>query len=520
MGRRDAWLLLGTLLVSCGVRTDGNAGAGKVQELVLDSPHHIDILFKRSLKEFSSKVQEEEGGTRGTGCSKDEHCKEDERCSRIGRCRPKASAVSDACRYGFITCAHEEDSPIRKIAVEEADKRLALGRPEADRALQIAMLPAPAQPVMSLPAPPSITEASDGENGGALMDQQQQYQQAEGAVATMESYVKSVELVEKVANGALTASGALPTDTHKWSKLAAAGKERVTRRPFYNYWDKEDRVWRLATRQLAEEIARNNTNTTFLKSHTKQRRKTQSKMDEEMLEWFREGGGKLAYASVSTERSSWRGRRGAPKLLGRVGAGTQNLVVNEDLSEGDVVLEVPLKLVMNQLTCHRVKTQRGRYLGELFGGAIAGRYADWGLAGFLLVELGKGNSSKWWPFIRTLRMRVMSSEVLSELEGTYTGKLLKELEESSESATKYLDKIIDHKDPLGNIKGAWAKRKDMRWGKSIQSVTLPVLLMPMSDSRACSHLVLYSTVCPHIHPALLPGKSLQLYGLCDGMLYG
>jgi hypothetical protein len=60
-------------------------------------------------------------------------------------------------------------------------------------------------------------------------------------------------------------------------------------------------------------------------------------------------------------------------------------------------------------------------------------------------------------------MRVMSTDVLTEIEGTYTGKMLGEWEAESESASKYLDKIIDHKDPLGDIKGAWSQRKDMRW---------------------------------------------------------
>ena len=108
------------------------------EELVVDSPSHIDALFKRSLKEYSQEMQEREGGKRGERCSKDEHCEKHERCSKIGRCRPRDSEVSDACRYGFITCAHEEGSPMRQRAEEEADRRLSRPNKATEEALRIA----------------------------------------------------------------------------------------------------------------------------------------------------------------------------------------------------------------------------------------------------------------------------------------------------------------------------------------------------------------------------------------------
>ena len=57
----------------------------------------------------------------------------------------------------------------------------------------------------------------------------------------------------------------------------------------------------------------------------------------------------------------------------------------------------------------------------------------------------------------------MTTDVLLELEGTYSGKMLAQWESEAEDAQKYLDKVIDHKDPMGEIKGAWSLRKDMRW---------------------------------------------------------
>ena len=438
--------LLAPLL--CLVAFDA-AQAVPVEELIVDSPSQIDELFKRSLKAFSKEVEEEEGSGRGERCSKDEHCEAHERCSKIGRCRPRDSKISDACRYGFITCAHEKDSPMRKRAENEADRRL--GRPNAktEEALRVAMLPQPnAKNMMALPAPGLATDGEDGSSLSGPVAAGEASGSDESMAVAMAAQVSAIQLVENVANGALAASGALPTQVEKWGPLAEKGKERVTRRPFYNYWDKEDRTWRLATEQLTAEIERNSTNYTASKLSRKAQ-KYPNLQDKSMLEWFEAKGGKLSFVS--------------PSGLSKGDSRKRHLVAEEAISDGDTILEVPLKLVMNQITCSRVKTQRGRYLGELFGGAIAGNYSDWGLAGFLLVELKKGESSQWWPFIRTLRMHIMSTDILAEIEGTYTGKMLGEWEAESESASKYLDKVIDHKDPLGDIKSAWSLRKDMRW---------------------------------------------------------
>ena len=449
------------------------------EELVITSPSHIDYLFKAAVKEFSELAKDHELGKErdkygrrklGESCSKDEHCKESERCSKIGRCRTKDSDVSDSCFYGFITCASEEDSPLRKRAEQEADRRLASTPSQEQQALNHALLPGPAQNMMALPAPDEGTTSSTTATtmtDTQILDPSEAKKKNVNAggggsaaiTVAQQAQVAAIELVEMVANGALAASGALPSNPDKWASLAKIGKDRVTRRPFYNYWDKQDRTWRLATERLAKENQMNRTNSTLQKIVNK-KNKFPTLHDKALLEWFTAGGGKLNYVkhgtpSPSASSSSSSSSSSSNKL--------RRLLTTEPISDGDTILEVPLKLIMNQLTCHQVKTQRGRYLGEMFGGAISGKYSDWGLAGFLLVELKKGEASKWWPFIRTLQMRVMTTDVLVELEGTYSGKMLAQWESEAEDAQKYLDKVIDHKDPLGDIKGAWSLRKDMRW---------------------------------------------------------
>jgi hypothetical protein len=449
---------LHTFLLSPSLTIAGKLSKLESEELIIDSPSHIDTLFKTAVKQFSEAAKDEELGTErdkwgrrkmGESCSKDEHCKDGERCSKIGRCRKKDSTVTDSCFYGFITCASEKGSPLRKRAEAEANNRLASTPSQEQQTLYHALLPGPAKNMMALPAPEgNVNDTDDTSSTSGTTT-------STSITAAQQNQIAAIELVETVANGALTASGALPSDPEKWGKLATIGKDRVTRRPFYNYWDKEDRTWRLATEQLSREMEKNRTNSTLQKLLKKNNR-FPTLHDKSMEEWFIAGGGKLNYIKPNVERKK--------NIVSSTSIFKQRrLFAEENIEDGDTIIEVPLKLVMNQLTCHQVKTQRGRYLGELFGGAISGKYSDWGLAGFLLVELKKGESSKWWPFIRNLKMRVMTTDVLSELENTYTGRMLSQWESEAEDAQKYLDKVIDHKDPMGEVKGAWSLRKDMRW---------------------------------------------------------
>ena len=62
----------------------------------------------------------------------------------------------------------------------------------------------------------------------------------------MAAYVDSVALVDKIAEGAITSSGALPLNKKDWLEWADKGKTRKMRRPFRNFWDPQDRTYRIA----------------------------------------------------------------------------------------------------------------------------------------------------------------------------------------------------------------------------------------------------------------------------------
>jgi len=152
-----------TSLLTLASTTSATLQSAAAEELVLESPSHINALFKSSIKEYSEQQKDIELGTArdkwgrrkmGEGCSKNVPCASDkERCSKIGRCRLKDSTVSDACFYGFITCASEKGSPLRKRAENEANLRLASTPSQEQQTLYHALLPGRATNMMALPAP-------------------------------------------------------------------------------------------------------------------------------------------------------------------------------------------------------------------------------------------------------------------------------------------------------------------------------------------------------------------------------
>ena len=75
--------------------------------------------------------------------------------------------------------------------------------------------------------------------------------------------------------------------------------------------------------------------------------------------------------------------------------GSRRLQAAEDITPNDLLIEVPLKLTLNQLTVRNIPTNQGHYLGHYMGG-VFGKNQDWGLAALLLYELHKGNSSRWY----------------------------------------------------------------------------------------------------------------------------
>ena len=441
-----AFVLL--LLGCCPKNVVSDVDRGNLQELdelIMESPTHINELWKTAVKEYSRQIQKEEGGL-GAVCSKDEHCTDPKQkgqaigyvCGKNGRCKPNSTDVDDACRWGLHTCMHKENSAIRKFAEQEVRDRLGhLAKDEDTRStmLQTALLPAPAQTMMALPAPPSMNNESTTEDDNKI---QAIHSQQNGVITVaQQAYVSSLALVDDVAQGALTSSGALPMDTGKWLSLAKEGKKRTTRRPFYNYWDQEDRSWRVAT-ATAEHVQKQNA------SSNKKKKIYPNDKDEELMEWFKKGGGKMNFVEPG----------------GRYD-GTRRLKATEDTAPNDIILEIPLKLTLNQLTVRNIPTNQGHYLGHYLGG-IFGKNQDWGLAALLLYELHKGNSSRWWPFIRTLDMHVLSKSTLQELRGTWLAESLRSWEFEAEVMMKSIDKTVKDKDHMGKIT-KWSERREMRW---------------------------------------------------------
>jgi hypothetical protein len=78
--------------------------------------------------------------------------------------------------------------------------------------------------------------------------------------------------------------------------------------------------------------------------------------DVDLLAWFEKGGGELNYASMERED----GEVGRPSVL----QATETIAANKD-----VVLKMPLKLTLCQMTQRLVKTKRGRlseHLNDIF----------------------------------------------------------------------------------------------------------------------------------------------------------
>ena len=411
-----------------------------IEEMIFESPQDIEDLTNTALKEFALKVRKAEGmkgpGGYGTVCSKDEHCESHEKCSKNGRCKPKNSTIPDACRYGISTCVHDKESPMRTLADKVIEKRLSIKPAEKKASLHAALLPPAAQNLMSLPVPAQLRNETDDKDAQIQAAQSGDKSNLSPSVA---AYVDSLALVDDISKGALTGAGALPSDTKKWLEFADKGKERVMRRPFRNFWDPQDRTYRIAQDQ-GEKRAMVNA------SNILEKRRFPNSNDHELMEWFTKNGGKLNYVSPD----------GAPR-------GSRKLVAEEDISSEDVIMEVPFQITMNQMSVRNIKVgHTGRYLDEYIGG-LFGKNQEWGLAAFLLFEISKGNNSNWWPFIRTLDMHVMTTGIVSELEGTYTADRIRRWEEEAEDMHKFFEKVVGQKDHMGEVQETWSTRKKLRW---------------------------------------------------------
>ena len=130
---------------------------------------------------------------------------------------------------GSPACIYQKgENPVKEAAEAEGKRRLTRSQAErremAMTAEQALFAIAPSQEIGQLPAP---NEALHGDNATAGSDLRGKALQdsgsgAAGAVVStkMAAYVKSVELAEKVTQGALIQTGALPRGDKDWNSMA------------------------------------------------------------------------------------------------------------------------------------------------------------------------------------------------------------------------------------------------------------------------------------------------------------
>lgn len=126
---------------------------------------------------------------------------------------------------------------------------------------------------------------------------------------------------------------------------------------------------------------------------------------------------------VSEGRAGRRVLR-ASETFTATAAGVQNQTASEPTVDG-AVLKIPFKLTLNKITMRNVGLEcKGRcsFLSKHFKDVFE-KKEEWGLAALLLHEHAKGNESRWYPFVRTLRMHMLRKSVLQELDGTFAAEL-------------------------------------------------------------------------------------------------
>ncbi len=128
--------------------------------------------------------------------------------------------------------------------------------------------------------------------------------------------------------------------------------------------------------------------------------------------WFTAGGGVLKYVTPSVSKENGL-----------------TLVASEDINTEEAVVSVPLKLTMCRISARNVLIpKKAKYLGAELKKTFEKNEA-WGLVFFILHEYYKevaGKGSKWGPYLRTLRMRSLSTPTIQSLEGTRAIELMKE----------------------------------------------------------------------------------------------
>ena len=363
---------------------------------------------------------------------------------------------------------HDVDGPLFKRAQEEARVRRTVQDEKTGGQLISALLPSLAAPDVQIGMLPMFAEAGDEDEnvrahsadaGTVGAGASAASGQALAAVAALQ---QSVATAAAVSTGTIVNVGALTSNLTETAERAEASRDRKFQRRYGR--DRIDVAWQLAT-EMAEQRARENLTALARRSRAAAKQQQGSNgtvtdpfpfpsdADTELFEWFEEGGGRLNLVEVRPQGRFKQHRA---------------LLADEDLSAGDEVVSVPFKLTLNRITMRNVGLAcKGKcsFLSEHFG-PVFEKDEEWGLAILLLHEHAKGNESRWWPFIRTLNMHVLSKKVVKELDGTYALELDRFHGESAEAALDFVNKELCrmHKPEACNF---GRTRKDLRWALGV-----------------------------------------------------
>ncbi len=384
----------------------------EVEEFEFSSPQDVQNSWKSSIEEVSriSKENERDG---------------------------VENNLPDSCRWGFQSCMHDKHGPLFKRAKEEAAIRKTVRDPEKHKKLMSALMPSLAAPDVDIGMLPYPLENGTASSENASSSDNK-------AISSIkEAYLTSVTVATEVMKGSIVRTGAISSNLTELAEKAEESRTRHHKRRYGR--DRIDVAWQLAT-----EMGEKNT----MKNFSKGKIQTfPSHIDTELLEWFKEGGGELRYSEVQAE-GHYKNKR--------------ILVAEEDLSEGDEIISVPFKLTMNRITMRNIGLNcdgKCSFLTEFFG-PIFDKDDRWGLATLLLHEQAKGTESRWYPFIRTLKMQVLSRKVVKELEGTYAMELDSFRGQEAEAALDFVNKELCNKhNPKACNFGK--TRKEFRWALGV-----------------------------------------------------
>ena len=335
-----------------------------------------------------------------------------------------------------------EDSPVMRSARQYAEKRFYVPPEESLRistkvtqTLSIdGGTSSDSSSVLALPAP-STREPADHMMAGLL------------SVQADSSEVISVEtasslgtaLQEDISMGAIAKAGALIVENEEGNGegmgYISFAENKIRKE---TKLDHQSSLWFLGSQQI--EMAQTNRSSINV---TKQEEKLMN-----LKTWLEKGGGKLSFNQLEYDNNSH----------------SHKFFASETINGGETVISVPLKLTMCRITSRNVLVKnRGSYLGDALKKTFE-KNEVWGLAIFLLHEWFKENAassssggSKWGPLINSLRMRSLTTPVVTALTGTTTVETMKTFLQDSDGLKLFSTEIDG---PCGYTKGVCVTKPD------------------------------------------------------------